>query len=1079
MNVEKLVREGRKCEFSVLTKVEGFLFGVETWRVDRSYFNDLDREIILNPEEMVDDDEFKDSFTIKGGIFADEMGLGKTLTILSLILSNPTVPFDHSKIKEKVEDNAVKEDSIDIKKDEGDTVDAEEFKIIEDEEIFKLIVDEKDSEEEEKEEEKMDEDDDEWDAKKINKRKSSRSKSPRKRRTSSSKSPSKSPKNSQRKSKKKVDTNDDGDDNMQEYKEEKEEGKNKLAVARKSRRSRSPFSSSSAPSDKGKKEENNEDNIIESKEGNKQDKDQNGTNKRKLPTARKSHRSPSPKKVEKKKTKEEEEDEESKSPKKYRKRGRSAIKSSDNVNKLDEVWIDEGDGKKRRRKLFTSKGTLILCPNHIIEQWSTEFNKRSKYPLKIITIRLMQHLHAQSYRSLVEADIVILSPTFLFSNPSYLKLCSNDYQVKNKTFLTPPLDQTPLIHHIHWHRIVLDEGHEVQAERDQWLTYHSTYRWYVSGTPIPLGRCSMVTALDYLHFTILPPPKSEVEDQIHTPHHNNEKVKLANQKESNDIIEEEIGASNNGDNEDNDEEKVKKEKKEIEEVDLKLLQLQREYQRGSLPYEIVLFQALKKLFYWRNTKNSILQFQTDNKRSEVILTKVKEELRIVRLTDLEKLLLKIDSTIAFPLRNLIVKEALTGSERNLNNPSFVPSFLTYYLSLVKKEEMYEKRLEIVKAKVEEDLTIVSEFCDKLPEKMEYKRSFEYYTWDNLRKLKNDLQVFMKKTHSDEKLLEYLSTAAPFRSLMDNELQVEDVVDNNLKMEDADEHTYCMDIYDDDDEKDLLFMFVDHFRRPQVDPKHREIKNRLINCYALTKAQERDALHQSDLKKLKEEKEVAWKKQSKKEMSALSNRPQPAKYTKKLIDEYAKIGYKRVYGRCGTKMAEIAHYIYIQLFYSIYLSKEESGMEFDHAKILVFAKNVKGLRNLEIALHIFDPAYFDSTKVSTITGSSLTTDKAVREFQKSNGEGIRVLLFPQRNYASGTDLHNTTHVLLIESREYASKEEAQAYDGQAIARAHRIGQKNDVSVVRFLVENTYEQLYYEDVYGPIVLPSPDATTLILS
>ena len=1099
MNVEKLVREGRKCEFSVLTKVEGFSFGVETWRVDRNNFIDPDREIVLNPEEMVDDDEYKDSFTIKGGIFSDEMGLGKTLSILSLILSNPPLPFDTSKIieekEEEKEDNKVIDDSADLKNDEGEKV-GEEFKIVHDEEIFKSIIDEEEIEEDII----MDDDDEEWDATEIyDKKRKSRSKSPRRR----SNSPSKSPKKSKK---------DDANDMQEDNEEGKEEKKKALPVARKSHRSRSPISSASSEK-YDKKEEDNGDNKVNTDENKNENKDkkeideQNGEITRKLPTARKSHRSSSPKTEEKKKKKKEEmeeeededdEEEESKSPKKNRKRGRSAkssLTSSDtpspavNLKKLDEVWVEEGDGKKKRRKLFANNGTLILCPGHIIEQWSKELKRRSKYPLKIIKIRIIRHLRAETYRSLVDADIVILSPTFLFSNPNYRTLVENDYQVKNKTFLTPPPDQIPLLHHIHWHRIVLDEGHEVDATRNQWLSLHSTYRWYVSGTPIPRGRLSMVNALNFLHFTVLPPKLNEGDllpnpDDPNNNNHKKEKstkeggkIKVDDNKiNSNNIIEldEEIKKKKKKKKEKKNEKQKEKEKEE-EEINVRLLQLQKEAQNGTLPYEIVVFQAVKKLFYWRNTKNSIRQFQTSNKRSEVMLTKIKEELRIVRLTDLEKALLKIRSEIAFPLRNKKVKDALQGKDRNLNNPSFASLFLTYYLTLVKKEEMKIARSEIIKERVKEDLKIIGDFCDKYPEEEPY-NSTQFDTQWHTRALRKDLQYIMEHEPSTRDLLVYLATAAPFRSFVEDEIQI-NVVDNNLKLEDADapsnfteELKYSVDQFS---------IYKSYFNIYGVDPKHREIKNREHHRYGLNQAEKRDTEDEEVITKLKKEKEAEWKEQNIKEIEALSNRPQPPKYTKKLIDEYAEIGYKRVYGRCGTKMAEIAKYIYVQLFYSIHLSKEESGMEFDHAKILVFAKNVVGLRNLQIALHIFDPAYFNSTKVSTIAGSSLATDKAVREFQKPNGEGIRVLLFPQRNYASGTDLHNTTHVLLIESREYSSQEEAQAYDGQAIARAHRIGQLNDVSVVRFVVENTYEQRYYENVYGPIVLPSPNDTIIPLS
>ena len=75
----------------------------------------------------------------------------------------------------------------------------------------------------------------------------------------------------------------------------------------------------------------------------------------------------------------------------------------------------------------------------------------------------------------------------------------------------------------------------------------------------------------------------------------------------------------------------------------------------------------------------------------------------------------------------------------------------------------------------------------------------------------------------------------------------------------------------------------------------------------------------------------------------------------------------------------------------------------------------------------------------------------------------MLLLSLAHSASGTHLAVATHIILVDPV-VGTKEEAQATDSQAIARAHRLGQDKPVIVVRFIVENSIEQADYEQTYG---------------
>lgn len=103
-------------------------------------------------------------------------------------------------------------------------------------------------------------------------------------------------------------------------------------------------------------------------------------------------------------------------------------------------------------------------------------------------------------------------------------------------------------------------------------------------------------------------------------------------------------------------------------------------------------------------------------------------------------------------------------------------------------------------------------------------------------------------------------------------------------------------------------------------------------------------------------------------------------------------------------------------------------------------------------------------------------KAITNFQKD--EDVKVIMLSLKNAASGTNLVEATHVILM-GKEYAmighwttkliiflfvdpvtgSKKEAQAIESQAIGRAFRQGQTKQITIVRFVVRNTIEHALY--------------------
>jgi hypothetical protein len=152
-----------------------------------------------------------------------------------------------------------------------------------------------------------------------------------------------------------------------------------------------------------------------------------------------------------------------------------------------------------------TKATLIICPNHLTAQWITEVNKSTK--LKTVLLTTMKEVKEISYNDILEADVVVAS-MHLLKNPTYFALHApggkasmaadapqkralgwvlNSFESISKKKNLEKVSQ-PLLDHFHWHRIILDEGHEIL--KDSLLAgiikhYSREFSWYVTGTPFP------------------------------------------------------------------------------------------------------------------------------------------------------------------------------------------------------------------------------------------------------------------------------------------------------------------------------------------------------------------------------------------------------------------------------------------------------------------------------------------------------------------------------------------------------------------------------------------------------------------
>ena len=170
-------------------------------------------------------------------------------------------------------------------------------------------------------------------------------------------------------------------------------------------------------------------------------------------------------------------------------------------------------------KLYT-KCTVIIVPSHLSKQWVDEVKKYMPEK-KIITMYTKANHKKVTYGDIIDCDILIISQQFLLNFNYYVRLnfeyvtpsmyntrTNNKRNKKLQKMLDEWLDDgnnmvtdnlriitQPMFEHFYFHRIVIDEGHEIfdnyssaynlsnylQLLLNNSLSSH--YKWFVSGTP--------------------------------------------------------------------------------------------------------------------------------------------------------------------------------------------------------------------------------------------------------------------------------------------------------------------------------------------------------------------------------------------------------------------------------------------------------------------------------------------------------------------------------------------------------------------------------------------------------------------
>ena len=140
------------------------------------------------------------------------------------------------------------------------------------------------------------------------------------------------------------------------------------------------------------------------------------------------------------------------------------------------------------------------------------------------------------------------------------------------------------------------------------------------------------------------------------------------------------------------------------------------------------------------------------------------------------------------------------------------------------------------------------------------------------------------------------------------------------------------------------------------------------------------------------------------------------------------------------------------------------------KMIVLSQYESVLQRISTVLQDADPQTFRNN-IAIVKGNVHCRSKQLDRFRSSGEGSARILLLSLVNTASGSHLAVATHVLLLDPI-IDSANKGRAVDAQAIARAHRLGQTELVTVIRFIVENTIDQEDYQKTNGTLTFRQPN-------
>lgn len=178
---------------------------------------------------------------------------------------------------------------------------------------------------------------------------------------------------------------------------------------------------------------------------------------------------------------------------------------------------------KNNSSYLRTNSSLIICPNHLCDEWIKEYLEKM-YGLRVIIIVTYDQYCNLTLADILFSDIVIVSYQFLM-NPNYANKRQNlmfvddirrlfdQSQHENYKDMIEELMLTPRTCNLgmfNWKRVILDEFHEIRRSQKNNLLYQiimnfsSDYKWNISATPFANGLNGFLDVLNFITSKRLP-----------------------------------------------------------------------------------------------------------------------------------------------------------------------------------------------------------------------------------------------------------------------------------------------------------------------------------------------------------------------------------------------------------------------------------------------------------------------------------------------------------------------------------------------------------------------------------------------
>jgi len=690
--------------------------------------------------------------------------------------------------------------------------------------------------------------------------------------------------------------------------------------------------------------------------------------------------------------------------------------------------INNNNYVKENINKYHSKANLVLCPNQLCGQWKRELEKmiQPSRNIKIVTMLTKVHFDKYTYRDLLDADFVIISFNFFdnkaFLNPwmkeisssgTYHKTEQSSFDTKGvKTIFekmgkeliadkTSLLKVNPIVTLIKWHRIIIDEIHEIYTVpkynymKNMLPLLDGRYRWCVSGTPFEKNNDGLLMIFDFV-----------------TKYENTYGSKILTVKSISEYLKNKFFRRNTKQSV-NDEFKLPPLKESV--IWLKFTQTERMMYNAYLAnpnndkYSKFLRQLCchpkladetKELLANCKTLGDIEKLMVEHYKQQMteshkIVTYydqrieiTRKKIKIIERKRQKKYLIQIGYDAEFSPNDIAEMNLNLNDELqenygdlmiNLNNPDVDDDYE------IKPTKKLGKKIIISDDNQDEISKLVGHLLNLNKSK----------TIDNLNEYIKDIQYKLipaKKDLEGKKI-----TYEFYKNVFD---KIKKTAENKTHDEDEDETCgICLTEIPDDD---IGVTKCGHIYCFQCIKTIISQRHECPYCRA----------------KIKDD-EVFMISYEKKKNNKANNQD--------LKDKIALIN------EVGTKLANLIYYL--------------KGSD-NH--VIIFSQWDDLLRKIGNILDIY------GVKNVFCRGNVWQRDKAIRTF--NNDKNMRVIMLSSESAASGTNLTKANKVIIVDpvcgTHEYRKNTE-----GQAIGRAHRMGQTSEVEVLRFVVRDTIEEEIY--------------------